>query len=137
VVSPEPLSINAACKLWWVNSGKFEPEPAPSHWGYLWEPLDGDFPPGARPHTCFLDQVVFYDRTGNQRLHADTVHHHGLVEPYPTLLFVADRWREVLSGSVIYHDGRWNMRWLLATNTRFSQMMNAGFETWRNEGGRT
>lgn len=125
-----PTSVNAACKLWFVINGHYEPDPDPgSHWGVFWEPLDVKLGPDARPSCCYGDCIRFYDRSGNI---ADLVRHHSFIALHPHLVMLAWKWREVIGGRCEYHalSKRWCMRWAVATNTRFARMINEG---WSNQ----
>ena len=86
----EPASINAACKLWFVNSGEYEPESGSEHWGVFWEPLNVRLGSDARPHCCYNQHIAFYDHSGN-RLLADLVQHYAFLGPHPHLLFLAGK----------------------------------------------
>jgi hypothetical protein len=120
---PKPASVSAAFKCWCVNSGEYTPDEHSEHWGVFWEPLQVDLPETARPACCYTDSIIFYDRTGNKLL-KDHVRHFGFIEPFPNLLHVAGKWREVFNGRVEYRDGRWYMRWGVATNARFAKLLN-------------
>lgn len=127
-INPEPASINAAFKCWHVNSGEYVPdEDSESKWGTFWEPLQVDLPASARPSCCYVNSIIFYDRTGNKML-KDHVRHFGFMGPHPHLLYLSGKWREVINGRVEYRDGQWYMRWGVATNTRFALLLNAGWE---------
>jgi len=121
----EPASINAAFKCWWVNSGEFEQDPEAEHWGVFWEPLDVKLPDTAKPSCGMLNEIRFYDRTGNQLLE-ESVRHYDFIGPHPHLLHLKGRWREVISGRVERREGKgWYMRWSVVTNSRFAMMLNA------------
>ena len=45
---PRPLSLSAFAKLWHCDA-EFEPDGDSVHWVHVWEPLDVDAPPDARP----------------------------------------------------------------------------------------
>lgn len=126
----KPMSLSAFAKLWRCEA-EFEPEGEAGTWWVVWEPLDTAAGEDARP-SIFGDRVCFYDRTGNRKVES-YVPFHDLDDPFPNLLLLGDGvWREVLSGRVVYRDGRWYMRWLAATNTRAARMMNAGFPEYRS-----
>lgn len=128
---PKPMSLLAFAKLWHCEA-EFEKErPDATHWWVVWEPLDTDAPEDARPYCYGIGEIDFYDRTGNRHLDR-RVRCHDLTAPHPMLVLLKDGvWREVLSGKVVYRNGRWHMRWLCATNTRAAMMMNAGFAEYR------
>lgn len=121
---PIAASINAACKLWHVNSGEYEQDEGSEHWGVFWEPLQVDLPESAKPSCFHGGGIVFYDRTGNKLL-CDYVRHYEFMGASPHLLQLAGKWREVVNGRCEYRNGHWFMRWGVATNTRFALMMNA------------
>jgi len=123
VKEPQAASIHAAFKCWHVESGEFTPDEERPSWGVFWEPLDVKLPPTAKPSCCYTNEIKFYDRSGNGLL-ADYVRHYGFIGVHPHLLFLAGKWREVVGGRVECRDGRWYMRWSVATNTRFAQLLN-------------
>ena len=125
VVMP-PASINATFKCWYVNSGAYTQDADSNHWGAFWEPLRVNLPETARPSCCYNDSIVFYDRSGNKLL-ADYVRHYGFISVHPHLLWLDGKWREVVNGRVEFRDGQWYMRWGVATNTRFAEVLNAGW----------
>lgn len=120
---PVPASINAAAKLWVVNSGTFEPEPDRPSWGVFWEPLSVRLGPDAKPHCCYTQHVAFYDRSGNKLL-ADLVQCYAFMGLHPHLLLLAGKWREVVGGRVEFHAGQWHMRWQVASNTKWARKLN-------------
>lgn len=119
-----PASISAECKLWRVSSGEYEPDADPqSKWGVFWEPLDVRLGPDARPHCCYGEHIAFYDHSGN-RLLADLVQHYQFRAARPHLIFLAGKWREVVSGRCEHRNGQWCMRWSVATHTRWARRLN-------------
>lgn len=126
---PQAASISACCKLWYVNSGEYTQDEDSQYWGAFWEPLKIDLPDpeSARPSCCYGNHIVFYDRSGNKLL-KDYVTTYDFIGLHPHLLYLEGKWREVVNGRVENRDGQWYMRWGVATNTRHSKMINAGYE---------
>lgn len=121
---PQAASIRAEAKLWIVHSGEFELDREGSHWGVFWEPLHVKLGSDAKPHCCYNQHIAFYDRTGNKLL-ADLVQHYGFANSlHPHLLFLAGKWREVVSGRCEHRNGQWHMRWSVATNTYWAMRLN-------------
>jgi len=125
---PKPASVSAAFKCWYVNSGEYTPDERSQHWGVFWEPLHVDLPESARPSCCYSNSIVFYDRTGNNKLLKDFVKHSGFLAPHPHLLHLDGKWREVFNGRVEYRGGHWHMRWGVSTNTRYASLLNGDSE---------
>lgn len=110
----------------WTNS--FESEPYGERGMAFYEPLAVAAPPSARPHGCYLNTVIFYDRAAWERgvivklAECETQWHllgqrwtdaEGLGW-YGVAPFVrhAGTLFELASGEVVYRAGRWQMRWL-------------------------
>ena len=118
----KPASITAAAKLWTVNSGEYEP--GDGSWGVFWEPLDVKLGPEAKPYCCYGELVAFYDQFGNRKL-ADLVHTYDFMSNvFPHLLFLEGKWREVVGGRCEFHGDQWCMRWSVATNTKWAEILN-------------
>ena len=125
IVMP-PASISAEFKCWRVNTGAYTPDEKYENWGVFWEPLQVDLPESAKPSCCYGNSIVFYDRTGNKLL-CDYVRHYEFMGPHPHLLWLDGKWREVVNGRCEYRDGQWFMRWGVAVNTRYAEILNAGW----------
>ena len=104
---------------------------------YVYEPLNIEAPADARASCCLVNQVDFYDRTGNQSL--GRTHHHELVSVVPLVVHVQGLglWFEIASGTVIYRNNRWTMRWLAYNNTRLAYLATFGMEAYHDIDGFT
>lgn len=88
---------------------------------YIYEPLDVALPNDAEAHRAGSRSVRFYYGNG-ERVEA-LIHHHEIMGDL--VLLDDGRWYEVTGGQVTWRDGRWYLRWLGASNTKLSRMLNA------------
>lgn len=88
---------------------------------FLYDPLDTKAPESAQP-TCFLSYVQFVDSEGNE---IDKAEPHDLNSCCPIYLYFSEEWWTVISGEVVWFNGRWNMRWRCQKNTEGAIILNA------------
>ena len=119
-------SLNAAFKCWYVNSGTFVPCEDSPYWGWFYEPLRVGLGEDVRVSCSLGGLVVFHNKTGNKCL-AET-RHYDFMTSYKNLLWLDGLWRQVMSGQVIFEHGEWSMRWNVATNTKWAQLLNTRTE---------
>lgn len=118
-----PLHVSAFCKLWTLVDGLVEP--CGKQCVHIWEPLDVDAPPDARPYCYGLGEIDFWPVSGKNKL-AERVRCHQFIAD--DLVQLRDgTWFKITSGRCMYRAGRWWMRWLAHKNTRHAKMMNAGW----------
>ena len=122
------MSCNAVaflydCECRWRRNGRRSIE--------IFEPLNIDAPADARPSCWGLNEVTFYDSTGNKVIGRCTTH--DIKHINPTLMRVrgTGRWWEVGCGSVRWiesfideNKGRWVMVWEAWDNTRAARDLN-------------
>lgn len=121
-----PMSCSRFASVYWCECEVTKDSDVSVH---LWEPLDADVPPDARPCCYGIAEIDFYDHTGNKTLLKHIRHHDmmGMIALLPDGRFV-----EVGYGNVVYreHVQRWFVRWLAWTNSRLARMMQAGLEEY-------
>lgn len=100
------------------------------NWIHIFEPLDVDIPPDARPY-CSSWDITFYDHTGNNVL-ARNIKYHGGDHLNVAVILSDGVWYERSSGRCIYRNGRWWMRWSAARNTDLARVANWGWPAFRN-----
>lgn len=122
----KPFSLRNFAKLWHCDA---EFEPAGENAVHIFEWLDVDLPEDVRASCYYSDTVGFYGAENGRKL--AEVRHHALGGLEDLVLLNDGIWYEVSSGRVVYHNGRWCMRWWAWKNTRRAAMMNAGFPAYR------
>lgn len=118
----KPMSLRAYAKLWdcegeWTKEGRNSV--------HVYEPLDLPAIEDASPYCWGLRNVTLYSKDGNTKL--AEVETKDLNQGFPTLLRLPDGlWYEVASGSCVWHEGLWCMRWLAYKNSDLCKLLNRG-----------
>jgi hypothetical protein len=124
----KPMSCKLFAQLYFCEA---EWEPDGANCVHIWEPLDVDLPEDAKPHCCLVNEIQFWDKTGNKNLLAHNARHHDIAGCI-VYLHGTSTWWKVASGTCVYRNGRWYMRWWAHKHDRESKMMNEGWIAYHN-----
>jgi hypothetical protein len=126
---PKPMRIWRHVTMWNLMEGEVtdHPDSLLNH-KVVWEPLQTHAPEDAEPYCCYLSTVIFYEGRawGNAAKEITRCTHYDLNTVSPSLLFVENRWWEVLPGKVVWRNGQWCFMHVLAQNTREARRANLG-----------
>ena len=129
------MSLRAFVKLWDCDA-EWEPDGDSKCSVIVWEPLNVDVPPDARPFVYGIGEIDFYDCMGNTVI-AKRIRFHSLNDSFPNLILLPDGvWRETTWAQVVWreHPDRtgWYVMHRATSNTRAARMANAGMEAYRS-----
>lgn len=94
----------------------------------IYEPLEIDAPPDARPY-CSSWDIEFYDKSGNKSLGKARCHNREGAAP--DMMLIGGKWYEVTGGEVRFVEGRWHVVRTGYLNGRLPKMMNAGWPEFK------